>query len=60
MPFKFYSNMEDVVYCGNEEVANKIFKLFSDDGYTVGKSGQLIKTGTHGDVDAIRIDIYKN
>lgn len=54
-----YSNMEDVVYCHNEEIAKEIFDFLRDKGYPVALSGSVISTGTHGEQVVKRLDVYK-
>ncbi len=54
-----YSNMEDIVYCHNEKMANEIFEFLRKKGYTVGLSGSVISTGTHGEQAVKRLDVYK-
>lgn len=54
-----YTNLEDIVYCHNEELANEIFDFLRGKGYPVGLSSTLIKTGTHGDQVVKRLDVYK-
>lgn len=54
-----YSNLEDIVYCHNEEIAKEIFDFLREKGYPVGLSSSLITTGTHGDQAVKRLDVYK-
>lgn len=53
-----YSNMEDIVYCHDEEMAKKIFDFLVKEGYPVGVSSSQIDTGTHGEQTVKRLDIY--
>ena len=54
-----YSNMEDIIYCHNEEIAKGIFDFLRSMGYPVGLSNSLINTGTHGEQVVKRLDVYK-
>lgn len=54
-----YTNMEDIIYCHNEEMAKEIFDFLSSKGYKIGLSSSLIKTGTHGEQDVKRLDVFK-
>ena len=54
-----FSNMEDVVYCHNEVIAEEIFNFLMSKGYPVGMSGSQIETGTHGGQAVKRIDVFK-
>jgi hypothetical protein len=58
MPVPF-SNMEDIIYCHNEEIATEIFDFLRGKGYPVGLSSSLINTGTHGEQAVKRLDVYK-
>lgn len=58
MPVPF-SNMEDIVYCHDEEIAKEIYDFLVSKGYPVGLSGSQITTGTHGEQFVKRIDVYK-
>ncbi|MEK3955953.1 MULTISPECIES: hypothetical protein [unclassified Psychrobacillus] len=59
MPVPF-TNMEDIVYCHNEEIAKEIFEFLLSKGYPLGMSGSQIETGTHGMQVVKRIDVYKS
>lgn len=54
-----YPNMEDIVYCHNEEMTKEIFDFLREKGYSVGLSGSFISTGTHGERAVKRLDVYK-
>lgn len=58
MPVPF-SNMEDIIYCHNEEMAKEIFDYLIKKGYRIGLSGSQIETGTHGTQVVKRLDVYK-
>lgn len=58
MPVPF-SNMEDIIYCHNEELANEVFEFLRQKGYPVGLSVSMINTGTHGEQVVKRLDVYK-
>jgi hypothetical protein len=55
-----YSNMEDIIYCHNEEMAQELFDFLRQKGYPVGLSGSVINTFTHGEQPVKRLDVYKN
>lgn len=59
MPVPF-TNMEDIIYCHDEAMADKISDFLRNEGYSVGVSGSQIETGTHGTQVVKRIDVYKN
>ena len=54
-----FSNMEDIVYCHNPELANEIFEFLRQKGYPVGLSVSVIQTGTHGEQVVKKLDVYK-
>jgi len=54
-----FSNMEDIVYCHNPELANEIFEFLRQKGYPVGLSSTVIQTGTHGEQVVKKLDVYK-
>jgi len=54
-----YSNMKDIVYCHDEELANELFDFLRSKGYSVGLSGSVINTYTHGEQPVKRLDVYK-
>lgn len=54
-----YSNMEDIIYCYNEEVAEQLFKFLISKGYPVGLSSSTITTGTHGLQSVKKLDVFK-
>lgn len=54
-----YSNMEDVVYCHNEQIAREIACFLRDKGYPIGLSSSQINTGTHGEQNVKRLDVFK-
>lgn len=58
MPVPF-TNMQDIVYCHDEEMAKEIFTFLTSQGYRVGVSSSQIDTGTHGTQYVKRIDVYK-
>lgn len=53
-----FSNMEDIVYCHNEEIAKEIFEFLLSKDYPVGMSSSQIETGTHGTQFVKRLDVY--
>lgn len=54
-----FQNMEDIIYCHNEEIANEIQEFLRAKGYVVGKSSSVIITGTHGEQIVERLDVFK-
>lgn len=54
-----YTNMEDIIYCHNPELANEIFEFLRQKGYPVGLSVSVIQTGTHGEQVVKKLDVYK-
>jgi len=58
MPVPF-SNMKDIVYFHDDELAEEIFDYLLKKGYRVCLSDSLIKTGTHGDQEVKRLDVFK-
>lgn len=54
-----YSNMEDIIYCHNENLSKEIFDFLRQRGYSVGLSNSVIVTGTHGEQHVKRLDVYK-
>lgn len=54
-----YSNMEDIVYCHNEKIAQEIYDFLREKGYPVGMSGSVISTGTHGEQVVRKLDVFK-
>jgi len=54
-----YSNMEDIIYCHNEEMAKEIFDYLRNKGFSVGMSSSQIVTGTHGEQFVKRLDVFK-
>jgi hypothetical protein len=54
-----FSNMEDIIYCHNKELAYEIFDFLRGKGYSVGLSSSQITTGTHGEQVVKRLDVYK-
>lgn len=54
-----FSNMEDIVYCHNEELAKEIFDFLREKGYPIGLSSSVINTGTHGEQFVKRLDVFK-
>ena len=54
-----YTNMKDIVYCHDEEMAEEIFKFLVEKGYPVGMSSSIITTGTHGEQVVKKIDVFK-
>jgi hypothetical protein len=54
-----FSNMEDIIYCHNKELAFEIFDFLRQKGYSVGLTSSQIETGTHGKQTVKRLDVYK-
>lgn len=54
-----FSNMEDIVYCHNEEIAKEIFDFLIKRGYPVCLSSSTIVTRTHGEQYVKRLDVLK-
>lgn len=54
-----FSNMADIIYCHDENMAKEIFDFLVMKGYPVGMSGSQIETGTHGTQVVKRLDVFK-
>lgn len=54
-----FSNLEDILYSHNEEMAEEIFEFLVQKGYTVALSSSVIKTYTHGEQVVKRLDVHK-
>lgn len=59
MSTKFYNNVKDLVFCGNDEVSKEISKLYVSKGHSVSVSNVQINIGTHGDVAVKRLEIFE-
>lgn len=57
MPVPF-ENMKDIVYCHDEKMADEIYLFLLEKGYQVGMSSSCINTGTHGEQNVKRIDVF--
>lgn len=54
-----FSNLEDIIYSHNEEMAREIFDFLVAKGYTTALSSSVIQTGTHGEQVVKRLDVHK-
>lgn len=54
-----FSNMEDIIYCHNEKIANEIYNFLREKGYKICLSNSHINTGTHGAQNVKRLDVFK-
>lgn len=54
------SNLVDILYCHEKEIADELFDFYLKKGHGVAMSTVQINTGTHGDCLVKKIEIYKN
>jgi len=55
-----FSNVQDIIYFHDEEMAKEIFQYLVEKGHSVSLSSSQIITGTHGEQSVKRLDVYKN
>ena len=55
---KYYQNCEDIVFCGNKEIAKELMDYFVKKGHKVLLSSKEILTGTHGSHEVSELFIY--
>jgi hypothetical protein len=54
-----YSNVADIIYSQNPEIAEELFNYLREKGYSVGVSTVEIVTGTQGNIVVKKLDVYK-